>query len=92
MTGHGRGHETFPQLRSPAEVPRLLNIDQVAVHLGVTTRHIRRLVSERRIPYLKVGRFVRFDPAAVGVWLDGARREPGDFWQGVARRHTGSVR
>lgn len=91
-TSHGRGQATAPQLRSPATLPRLLNIDEVAAHLGVTTRHIRRLVAERRIPYLKVGRFVRFDPAAVAVWLDGARREPGDFWQGVPRRHTGSVR
>ena len=92
VTGHGRGQVTVPQLRSPAALPRLLNIDQVAAHLGGTTRHIRRLVAERRIPYLKVGRFVRFDPAAVALWLDGARREPGDFWQGVPRRHTGSVR
>jgi hypothetical protein len=26
---------------------------------------VRRLVAERRIPYVKVGRFVRFDPADV---------------------------
>jgi excisionase family DNA binding protein len=53
---------------------RLLDIDAVAVQLAVTPRHIRRLVAERRIPYLKVGRFVRFDPAEVDAWLDAARR------------------
>lgn len=42
----------------------LLDIGAVAEALGVTPRHIQRLVSERRIPFLKVGRFVRFDPAA----------------------------
>jgi excisionase family DNA binding protein len=53
---------------------RLLNIDAVAERLAVTPRHIRRLVAERRIPYLKVGRFIRFDPAEVESWLDGTRR------------------
>ncbi|HVA08948.1 MAG TPA: helix-turn-helix domain-containing protein [Acidimicrobiales bacterium] len=58
-------------LRAP-----LLDTDAVAVALGVTPRHIRRLVAERRIPFLKVGRFVRFDPAALNVWLDDLRVEP----------------
>ncbi|HZA00547.1 MAG TPA: helix-turn-helix domain-containing protein [Acidimicrobiales bacterium] len=58
--------------------PRLLDIDAVAEHLAVTPRHIRRLVAERRIPYLKVGRFIRFDPAEIESWLDGARRPERD--------------
>jgi hypothetical protein len=33
------------------------------------------LVSERRIPFLKVGGFVRFDPAALNVWLEEQRVE-----------------
>ncbi|MGH9057822.1 MAG: excisionase family DNA-binding protein [Acidimicrobiales bacterium] len=88
----GAGQTSVALLRTPAALPRLLNIDEVAGHPGVTARHVRRLVAERRIPYLKVGRFVRFDPAAVAAWLDAARHEPGDYWQGVPRRHTGSVR
>jgi excisionase family DNA binding protein len=58
----------------PTGRTRLLNIDAVAVQLAVTPRHIRRLVAERRIPYIKVGRFIRFDPAEVDAWLDAARR------------------
>jgi excisionase family DNA binding protein len=54
-------------------LPRLLNIDELAEQLGVTTRHIRRLVAEKRLPYLKVGKFVRFDPAEICEWLDDAR-------------------
>ena len=48
----------------------LIDIHGVADVLGVTPRHIQRLVAERRIPYLKVGRFVRFDRAELSVWLD----------------------
>jgi excisionase family DNA binding protein len=54
-------------------VPRLLTIDQLAEHLGITTRHVRRLIAERRVPYLKVGKLVRFDPGEIAGWLDGRR-------------------
>ena len=49
----------------------LLDIDAVAAALCVTPRHIQRLVSERRIPHVKVGRFVRFDPDELKSWLEG---------------------
>jgi hypothetical protein len=32
---------------------------------------VRRLVAERRIPYVKVGRYVRFRPEDVEAWRDG---------------------
>jgi excisionase family DNA binding protein len=54
----------------------LLDLDAVAQVLGVTRRHVQHLVSEKRIPYLKVGRFVRFDPAELNVWLDHQRVAP----------------
>jgi excisionase family DNA binding protein len=40
-------------------LPHLLTIDQLAENLGVTQRHVRRLVAERRVPYLKWRRFIR---------------------------------
>ena len=55
-------------------LPRLLSIDQLAEHLGVTPRHVRRLVAEKRVPYLKWRRFVRFDPSEIAAWLDNARQ------------------
>ena len=57
-------------------LPRLLTIDQLAERLGVTPRHVRRLVFERRVPFLKVGRFVRFSPNDIAKWLQSTRREP----------------
>ena len=47
----------------------LLTIDEVAAWLGVTVRHIRRLGSERRIPYLKWSRYLRFDREDITAWL-----------------------
>ena len=50
-------------------LPHLLDIDQLTNHLGTSHRHIRRLIAERRIPYLKVGRLIRFDPEEITAWL-----------------------
>ncbi len=57
----------------PAPATTFITIDELAARLGTSTRHIRRLVAERRIPYVKVGRLVRFDPADIAAWIDGRR-------------------
>jgi excisionase family DNA binding protein len=49
---------------------RLLNITEVADVLNVDVRHVRRLVHERRIPYLKWGHLLRFDSIEIEAWLD----------------------
>jgi excisionase family DNA binding protein len=64
-----------PQLPFDSVTPivdrqRLLDIDAVAEQLCTSVRHIRRLVQERRIPVVRVGRLVRFDPVDVDAWLD----------------------
>ena len=51
----------------------LLDIDGLAARLGVTARFVRRSVEERRVPYLKIGRLVRFDPAERSGGSTGAR-------------------
>jgi excisionase family DNA binding protein len=62
-------------MTSNSNHPQLLTIDQLAQRLGVTVRHVRRLVAEKRVPYYKVGRLVRFDPAEITDWL-ATRRVP----------------
>lgn len=58
-----------------APVRALLTIAGVAEILGTSERHVRALVYRRGIPYLKVGRLVRFDPDDVQRWLDAQRVE-----------------
>jgi len=60
-------------MASTETLPQLLTIDQLAEQLGITVRHVRRLIAERRVPYLEVGKLVRFDPAKIADWLDGSR-------------------
>jgi excisionase family DNA binding protein len=54
-------------------LPRLVDIKVLAEHLGVAPRHVRRLVDEGRIPIVRWGRLIRFDPEEVTAWLEGAR-------------------
>jgi len=56
VTGHGQ--------------PALMDVDGLAQWLATTTRHVRRLVAEKRVPYVKVGHFVRFDRDDIAVWIE----------------------
>ena len=56
--------------------PALMTIEQAGERLGVSTRHMRRLVAERRIPYVKWGHLLRFDPLAIDEWVERFSVEP----------------
>lgn len=40
----------------------------------MSVRHIRRLVAEGRIPYIKWGSKLHFDPDEIDAWVDDHRR------------------
>ena len=68
----GRDHRIragSPPKVSAARLPMLVDINEIADHLGVSVRHVRKLVAQRRIPYVKWGNLLRFDPNDIGVWL-----------------------
>lgn len=51
----------------------LMDIQQLADRLGVGVRYVRRLVAERRVPYIKLGHLLRFDPADIDAWIERAK-------------------
>lgn len=53
----------------------LLDTAGAADYMTVTQHFVRRLVRERRIPFHKIGRLVRFDPADLDAYVDAGRRE-----------------
>lgn len=57
-----------PQSAPPAGSPRFLNVDEVAELLRVKPRTIYNMVSQRRIPFRKAGRQLRFDPGEIDRW------------------------
>jgi len=51
--------------------PNLLDTEQAAAHIGVTprTREVWRCVKRHAIPYIKVGRLVKYRQADLDAWL-----------------------
>ena len=47
----------------------LLSVSQAAERLGTSPRFVRRLIQERRISFVRVGRHVRLDPAVVDEFV-----------------------
>jgi excisionase family DNA binding protein len=48
---------------------RLLDIKETSVYLGIQVDTVYRMVSERRIPFVKVGRRTMVDLRLIDEWL-----------------------
>jgi excisionase family DNA binding protein len=55
---------------------RLLDVHEVAEFLGTTVRFPRRLIEERRITFVKVGRHVRIPERALQAYVAANTVEP----------------
>jgi excisionase family DNA binding protein len=67
MTAHRRINERH-LLGDP-----LLTIPQAGEYLGTGERFIRGLITERRISYVKVGKYVRLERSALDALVDAGR-------------------
>ena len=54
---------------------RLLTVDEAANYLGLKISRIRKAVASNEIPFLKVGRLVRFDSIQLESWLEEKAKE-----------------
>ena len=52
---------------------QLLTIDQAAEYLSTGQRFVRRLISERRIPYVKLGKHVRLERCTLDAFVAAGR-------------------
>ncbi len=49
--------------------PRLVSIQEAAIYTSLSVHTIYTMVSQRRIPYVKVGRLVKFDREQLDKWI-----------------------
>jgi excisionase family DNA binding protein len=59
-----------PEEAASAVRPRLVTIHDCSVYLGLSVHTLYTMVSERRIPFVKVGRLVKFDLSLVDAWIN----------------------
>ena len=55
---------------------RLLEADDVARYIGMTTDWIYREVRAGRMPHIRLGRYVRFRRESIDAWLVARERGP----------------
>jgi excisionase family DNA binding protein len=85
---HESREDTTVTTKTTSSRPPLIGVADVAEMLGVEVRHIRRLVYERRIPFVKWGHLIRFDPREVDAWI-GAHSIPAEqSLRGASARPT----
>jgi excisionase family DNA binding protein len=69
--------------RDTSNADRLLTVDAAAERLSTSVRFIRRLIAERRIEFVKVGRHVRITETALADFIEAGRVQPmtaSDVW------------
>ncbi len=59
----------------------LLSVEQAAERLGTSVRFVRRLVFERRIAYVKLGRHVRIAASDLDAFITAGRVKAGSAYQ-----------
>jgi excisionase family DNA binding protein len=64
---------TLRSKERPPELDTMLTVDQAAERLGTSARFVRRLVFERRIAFVKVGRYVRITTADLDAFIAAGR-------------------
>lgn len=65
---------------------KYLSVPEAAAYLNTKVRFVRRLVAERRVPFHKVGRHIRFAISDLDAFVAQGRIEPVcvPSWKGVA--------
>jgi len=56
--------------------PKLLTVKDVSAITGLAPDTIYKMVSQRRIPFIKVGRLVKFKQGAIEAWIEKQSVEP----------------
>ena len=57
-------------VRQPEPIKRrLLNVKETAEYTGLSVHTLYTMVSQRRIPYVKVGRLTKFDLTLLDEWI-----------------------
>jgi len=67
---------------SSGSITTPLTIEAAAARLGVTPRLVRRLVNERRIGFVRVGKFIRLRPKDLDAYLEEHFQPPLDHRPG----------
>ena len=55
--------------RSAPMTRRIISIQEAADYTGLSVQTLYKMVSQRRIPFVKMGRLTKFDVALLDAWI-----------------------
>ena len=58
---------------------KLIDIGHISEHLGVKVNTVYSWVNQRKIPYVKVGRLIKFDLQDINQWIAERKITAKDF-------------
>ena len=54
---------------------KLIGIEDLAEFLSISKNTVYSWVNQRKIPYFKIGRLVKFDSAEIEIWLKERKKD-----------------
>jgi excisionase family DNA binding protein len=60
---------------TPEQPPPKMRVRDVVAFYGLSERHVRALVADRKVPFYKVGTVLLFDRADFDAWFEAQRVE-----------------
>jgi excisionase family DNA binding protein len=58
---------------------RLLSVDEVSEYTGLSINTLYAWVSQKKIPFVKIGRLTKFDRKDIDSWIDSNKNEVRSF-------------
>jgi excisionase family DNA binding protein len=74
------------------QFPELVDIDEAAKYLSTSIRHVRRLVQENDLPFVKIGGKLRFDKADLQRYIDEHRHPNSSVRSTIGRANRKMLR
>jgi len=57
----------------------LINVKQLSESTGLSVFTLYSWINQKKIPYVKVGRLIRFEPRKIEKWIEGNSVEENNF-------------
>ncbi|MBI3605579.1 MAG: helix-turn-helix domain-containing protein [Nitrospirae bacterium] len=66
----------------------LMSVSELSLYLNVKVKTLYGWIGQKEIPYLKIGRLVRFEKTEIDRWLEEKKVSPFDLDNFVAGRYV----
>ena len=70
------GGEVCVAVKDSQVKKRFFNVREISIYLGMSVPTIYRYAEEKKVPYFKIGKVLRFDVQEIERWMRAFKKEP----------------